>query len=82
MTYSIINEKINVLALFKNGSIFPYIFSWQGEKKKIEKINLCYQEKDGSAINYYFAIESKGFIGKIKYNNCSMIWILEEVWVW
>lgn len=81
MTYSVVNEKINVLAVFKNGTIFPYVFSWQERKRKVNKVNLRYQERIGSAINYYFAIESDGFIGKIKYNNESMIWTLEEIWV-
>jgi hypothetical protein len=81
MTYSVVNEKINVLAVFKNGTIFPYIFSWQNKKRKIEKVNLRYQERNGSFINYYFAIESNGFIGKLKYDSNSMIWTLEEVWV-
>lgn len=81
MTYSVVNEKINVLAVFKNGTIFPYIFSWKEDKKRIEKVNLSYQERVGSSINYYFAVESRGFIGELKYNNESMIWTLEEIWV-
>jgi len=81
VTYSVVNEKINVLAVFKNGTVFPYIFSWKEDKKRIEKVNLSYQERVGGSINYYFAVESRGFMGKLKYNNESMIWTLEEVWV-
>lgn len=81
MTYSVVNEKINVLAVFKNGVIIPYVFSWQNKKRKVEKINLRYQERIGSSVNYYFAIESGGFVGKLSYNDQSMIWVLEEIWV-
>jgi hypothetical protein len=70
-----------VLAICKNGTIFPHAFNYQRKKRKIDKVNLSYQEREGSSINYYFAIEAGGMIAKIKYNNVSLIWTLEEVWV-
>lgn len=80
MSYQEIGEKIKVLAIFKNGTIFPHIFEWNNRRHKIDKVNLSYQEREGSSINYYFAIESRGLVAKLKYNNKSMIWSLEEVW--
>lgn len=81
MSYQQINERIKVLAVFKNGTVFPYVFEWNSRRHKIDKVNLNYQEREGSSINYYFAIESKGLVAKIKYNDKSMIWGLEEIWV-
>lgn len=78
--YQQISERIEVLAVFKNGTIFPYIFSWKGKKRKIDKVNLSYQERDGVSINYYFAIESAGLVAKLKYNDKSLLWELEEIW--
>lgn len=80
MSYQEIGEKVKVVAVFKNGTVFPYAFDFKGRKRKIDKVNLSYQEREGSSINYYFAIESGGLVGKLKYNNQSLIWILEEIW--
>lgn len=79
--YQTVGEQIKVAAVFKNGTVFPYAFEWGKKRRKIDKVNLSYQERDGSSINYWFAIESDGLVAKLKYNNISMIWNLEEVWV-
>jgi hypothetical protein len=80
MAYQEIKEKIKVMAVFKNGTIFPYVLDWGRERYKIDKVNLTYQEREGVSINYFFAIEAKGLVAKIKYNNVSFIWIIEEIW--
>lgn len=80
MSYQEIKEKIKVLAIFKNGTIFPHIFEWNNRRHKVDKVNLSYQEREGASINYYFAIESKGLIAKLKYNDKGMDWSIEEVW--
>jgi hypothetical protein len=72
MSYQEIGERIKVLAVFKNGTVFPHIFDWN---------NLCYQEREGGSVSYFFAIEAKGLVAKLKYNDKSMIWTIEEVWV-
>lgn len=81
MAYETVGEKIKVLAVFKNGTIFPYAFEWQNKRRKIDKVNLAYQEREGNSINYWFAVESGGLIAKLKYNNVSLVWVLEEIWV-
>lgn len=79
--YQLVEEKIKVLAVFKNGTVFPYIFQWGNRKYIVNKVNLSYQEREGVSANYYFAVESKELVAKIKYNDKSLIWLLEEVWV-
>lgn len=79
--YQEIGEKLNVLAIFKNGTVFPHSFSWWGKKYKIDKVNLSYQEREGKSINYYFAIEAGGLVAKLKYNNTLLLWTIEEIWV-
>lgn len=81
MAYETIGEQIKVLAVFKNGTIFPHVFEWRGKRYQINKVNLAYQEREGSAINYWFAVESGGLVGKLKYNNFSLIWRFEELWM-
>lgn len=79
--YQSIREKIKVMAVFKNGTFSPYAFEWQCHRYKIDHVSLSYWEREGSSINYYFAIESSGLIAKISYNDKSLVWILEEIWV-
>jgi transcription elongation factor len=81
MSYQEVKQNIKVLAIFKNGTIFPYVIELHKKPRKIEKVNLSYQEREGSSINYYFAVESQGLVAKISFNNQSMIWRLEEIWV-
>lgn len=81
MAYEEIKEKIKVLAIFKDGTVFPYCFDWQGKRRVIQRVNLAYQEREGSHINYYFAVEAKGLVGKIKYMSGSLVWELTEIWV-
>lgn len=78
--YQPVNEKIEVLAVCKNGTIFPYIFQWQSKRRSVDKVNLSYQERDGASINYYYAVESEGLVAKLKYNDKSLIWEIEEIW--
>lgn len=80
MAYQEVGEKIKVMAIFKNGTVFPYIFEWGSRRHKINKVNLSYQEREGSSINYFFAIEAGGLVAKLKYNDKTMIWSLEEFW--
>lgn len=80
MSYQEIGEKIKVLAIFKNGTVFPYIFEWGNQRHKIDKVNLAYQEREGTSISYYFAVESKGLVAKLKYNDKSIVWTIEEIW--
>lgn len=80
MAYQEIREQIKVLAVFKNGTVFPYVFEWNGQRRKIDKVNLSYQEREGASINYWFAVESAGLVAKIRYNNMSMTWSMEEIW--
>jgi hypothetical protein len=80
MGYTEIGEKIKVMAIFKNGTIFPYIFDWGKKRLLIDRVNLAYQEREGSSINYFFAIEAKGLVGKLRYNNVSFVWTLLEIW--
>lgn len=81
MAYQEVGEKIKMLAVFKNGTVFPHIFEWHNRKHQITKVNLSYQEREGASINYYFAIESNGLVAKIKFNDKLLIWTLEEIWV-
>jgi hypothetical protein len=80
MSYTDVGEKIKVIAVFKEGTIFPYAFDWGQKRFRVDKVNLAYQEREGSSINYFFAIEAGGLIGKIKYNNISFVWTLLEIW--
>lgn len=79
--YEKINEKIEVLGDFKGGSVIPRVFKLKNKVFKIKKVHLAYQEREGKFINYYYSAETEGAIYKLKFNNGSLVWEVEETWV-
>lgn len=79
--YQIVGKKIEVLGDFKGGSVMPRIFKLDGKVFKIKKVHLSYQEREGKFINYYFSAETDLGLYKLKFNNGSLIWEAEEMWI-
>lgn len=72
---------MKLLASFESGRVTPRAL-YRGKRRfTIEKVNLEYQEREGTSLNYYFAVETNGGdVWKIAYNNERLVWTLEEVW--
>lgn len=81
MAYEDVGQKIEVLGDFKGGSISPRVFKLHGKVFKVKKVHLSYQEREGKFINYYYSAETDNGLYKLKFNNGSLIWYAEEVWI-
>ncbi len=80
--YEVIGEKVIVLAAFSAGSVTPKAIKWKGRNILVSSVSLSYKEREGSSLNYFFAVETdKGNTLKLKYNNESLLWTIEEAWV-
>lgn len=79
--YEKIGEKVEVLGTFKGGSVVPQLFKLGRKVIKIKKVHLSYQEREGKFINYYFSAETERGVYKLKFNNGSLVWEVEEVWM-
>lgn len=79
--YETIGDKIKVLAVFESGVITPRLFRFNNRDYKVKEISLRYQEKSGVSVNHFFAVETEdGGVFKIRFNDKSLVWFLEEVW--
>jgi len=74
-----INQKIEVLAKFKGGSLFPIAFKYNERLIRIDSIDLKYKTSEGSAYFYIFHICTSGTSYKISYNSLDLSWELKEI---
>ena len=74
-----LNEKITVLAKFKNGVVTPLLFKFQNRTYKIESADLKYQYREGNVDFYSYSVSSQGNSYKITYNARELTWRLEEI---
>jgi hypothetical protein len=74
-----LNERIEVLALFKNAKIFPRSFSWKNKEYPVEQINYNWQERLGSALINYFSVLASGQMYQISFNNSTFRWQIDKL---
>ncbi len=56
----VIGEPIRVCAVFRNGSISPRWFEWQGRLYWVEEIRNRWVTNEGLGRRYHFAVTVKG----------------------
>jgi hypothetical protein len=79
MTYETIQEPIDVMAVFHQGSAEPMTFKWSGRYYQINKINLVHSEHDGREMIYYFSVSNDTAAYRLSFRTKSLKWMLEEM---
>lgn len=74
----IINDPIQVVAVFKQGKIEPRKFLWNGREYFITVVNLVYSKFEGWARIYYFAVSDSANYFKLRFNSEDMTWAVVE----
>ena len=74
-----LNERIEVLAYFKAGKIYPRIFSWNNKKYKIKQITYNWQERTGKETTNYFSVNTGFDLYQISFNNTSYSWKIDKI---
>lgn len=74
-----LNEKIEVLAYFKQARIFPQSFFWHSKEYKIDNITYTWQERLGQALISYFSVACAGQLYQISFNNTSLRWQIDKI---
>lgn len=74
-----LNQKIEVLAYFKQSKIFPRGFSWKNKYYKVKEITYNWQERQGQEIISYFSVDTGIGLYQISFNNTSFGWRLDKV---
>lgn len=74
-----LNEKIQVLALFRGIKIYPRMFIWNNKKYKIKGITYNWQERQGKETISYFSVNTGVNLYQISFNNTSYAWRLDKL---
>lgn len=74
-----LDERIEVLANFKNAKIFPKSFVWHDKEYKIEQITYNWQERIGQALINYFSVNCAGQLYQISFNNLTFRWQIDKI---
>ena len=69
-----LNERIQVLAWFKNGKILPRQFVWNNKNYKIKEITYNWQEHKGREIINCFSVSTGNDLYQISFNNITYGW--------
>ena len=75
----VLDERIDVLALFKYAKIYPQSFTWNNKEYKIDKITYNWQERIGQALINYFSVSCAGSMYQISFDNSTFRWQIDRL---
>ena len=77
-----VDEPIDVLMIFRHGSMRPVKFKWAGKTYNITRVTYEWVSKEGSYPVYHFAVIADGDdVFEIFLNTFTMSWTLAKVHV-
>lgn len=74
-----LNEKIQVIASFSGGKIYPRMFTWNNKPYKITEITYNWQEHKGSETINYFSVSTGTDLYQISFNSSSLGWRIDKI---
>ena len=74
-----LNERIEVLAYFKNAKIFPRVFIRNNERYRIRKITYNWQERLGQQVINLFSVDTGSGLYQISFNNTTYRWQIDKI---
>ena len=74
-----LDERIDVIAWFKNARIYPRLFFWKDRKYKVKKITYNWQERLGREILFYFSLDTGVGLFQVSFNNVTLAWRINKV---
>lgn len=75
----VLNERIEVLAYFKAGKIYPRLFVWNQREYQIKEITYNWQERKGTETINFFSVNTGSDLYQISFNNTGLGWRLERI---
>ena len=74
-----LNERIQVLAWFRNGKVTPRIFVWNNKKYEIKEVTYNWQERQGQEVINCFSVSTGDDLYQISFNNTTLGWRINRV---
>lgn len=80
--YEIINEKIDVVAIFGRGFLDakPFRLKWQGRSYTITQIGYKHKLREGQKIIHVFSCTDGATFFELRFDGDDLKWILAKVW--
>ncbi len=75
----VIDEPIDVSAIFRNGRVRPLSFIWNRERYEIKEITYIWNDRQGEAKLYYFSVSDGVNLYELCLNSADMSWRLNKV---
>jgi hypothetical protein len=76
---SLLNARIQVLAFFSAGKIYPRRFIWNNRLYKVKAITYNWQERQGRETISYFSVDTGFDFYQISFNNTSFSWKIDKI---
>ena len=76
---SLLNEKIEVLAFFKEGKAYPRMFIWNNKTYKVKTITYNWQERLGQGLISYFSVNTGTDLYQISFNHATLGWRIDKI---
>ncbi|PLX26553.1 hypothetical protein C0583_07055 [Candidatus Parcubacteria bacterium] len=73
------NDKIEVIARFKDGDVMPAAFRWQNRVYDSLKLNMVHKERDGNDMIYYFSVSDEANFFRLAFFTRDLNWKIQEV---
>jgi len=74
-----LNDRIDVLAWFRRGKIYPKAIAWKEKLYPIQKITYNWQERCGAEMINYFSVDTGCGLYQISFNNTTYGWKLDKI---
>ncbi len=75
----VINERVDVEAVFSRNRIRPKWFIWNSRKYQIKEITYTWRDKKGQAGIIHFSVTDGATLFELSLNQNSLSWCLEQV---
>lgn len=80
--YETINEKVDVIAIFKKGyeDVRPFKVRWHGQDHAITKVGYQHKYRQGKNIIHVFSCTDGASFFQLAFNAAELSWFIEKVW--
>jgi hypothetical protein len=80
--YQDIEEPIDVIVIFENGTMKPLRFRWNGRAVKVHRITGTWKADVGqNRIRYFAVLDNASNFFQLAYDERNSLWILNKIWV-
>ena len=70
---------VNLTYNHKKNQAYPTLFKWEGELKKVQKVDLHHSYRVGRVLYHVFSVSSAGAFFRLVLNTENLAWEVDEI---